>query len=480
MWDVLLINSAHQVPFVGGYALRINSRAVENQTGAMVAGVVTLVFLFCFLVPTKHAQAQAWGIGGEYEVRQDYRKNFALDTSNKDDLLRFEQELQLRWFYRYKDWLSVFLEAKVFGEHNVYNGGGARTSEVELERGETWVRFDNLFGRDLSLKIGRQNFDEPRKWWWDDDLDAIGLRYRQNSWRFEFAVSQEFVPVSLLDNIVEPENEGVTRVLARANWLYFWNHGLDLFFLYQDDRSATPPVGALVPANQEDASDATLWWGGLRLSGNQIAGQYGELFYWADFAGVLGNEILLDLSDADDSKKTVTSRKKQRVRGWAIDVGGRWQSELFTRPAFILGYARGSGDTNPDGTTDRAFRQTGLQSNDEEFRIYGEILRPELSNLQIPLVAVQFPLLSRSYVQFAYRRFRQLQAAPFVRDGRIQAEPNGINKDIGQEWMIYSLLKQWRDIEVELVGAAFRAGNAYGPSSGKMAYSFFTQVTWEF
>ncbi|MGB7951486.1 MAG: alginate export family protein [Candidatus Binatia bacterium] len=450
---------------------------------------VTVMFLFLFAVPIKLAGAQAlqygqpwtWEIGGEYEVRLDYRKNFALDNSKKDDLLRFDQELQLHWSYRYQDWLAVFLEGKVFGEHELYMGGGPRTSEVELERGETWVRFDNLFGRDLSLKIGRQNFDEPRKWWWDDDLDAIGLRYRQNSWLFEFAVAQDFLPVSAFDNVVEPENEGVTRVLARANWLYFWDHRLDLFFLYQNDRSATPPVGASVPANQEDPSDAKLWWGGLRLSGNQPAGEYGELSYWADVAGVAGNEILLGFSDDDDgNEKLVTSRKKQRVLGWALDVGGRWQLELVPRPVFILGYARGSGDTNPEGKTDRAFQQTRLQSNDEEFRTYGELLRPELSNLQIPVVALQFPVFARSYVEFAYRQFRQLHAAPFLRDGRIEAEPNGIDKNIGQEWMLYALLKQWENVEVELVGAAFRAGSAYGTSSGKMAYSFFTQVKWEF
>jgi hypothetical protein len=47
------------------------------------------------------------------------------------------------------------------------------------------VRFDNLFGRDLRLKVGRQNFEEPRRWYWDDDLDAVGMHYRSNSGFFE-------------------------------------------------------------------------------------------------------------------------------------------------------------------------------------------------------------------------------------------------------------------------------------------------------
>lgn len=166
--------------------------------------------------------------------------------------------------------------------------------------------------------------------------------------------------------------------------------------------------------------------------------------------------------------------------GWAVDAGGRWESELPVRPVFILGYALGSGDKNPERGSDRAFRQTGLQSNDEEFRTYGELLRPELSNLSIPVLAVQFPLFSKSHVEFAYRHFRQLQAAPFLRDARIEADPDGINKNIGQEWMLYFLIKDWKKIEIEMVGAAFRAGDAYGALSGKTAYSLFAKVTYEF
>lgn len=306
------------------------------------------------------------------------------------------------------------------------------------------------------------------------------MRYRGDSWFFELGVGQELPRKSLLEDFAEPENEGVLRVLARAHLLYFKNHGVDLFFLHQHDRSATPSVGALVRASREDPSDARLWWGGVRAMGKESGAQYGDLSYWADVAIVLGKEKLLELADTASNQKLVTSRTNQRVRGWAIDLGLRWDSQLPGQPLFTLGYALGSGDRNPERGSDRAFRQTGLQSNDEEFRTYGEILQPELSNLSIPVLAVQFPIFSKSRVEFAYRHFRQVRAAPFLRDARIEAEPNGINKNIGQEWMLYSLIKQWKKIEIELVGAAFRAGQAYGPLSGRMAYSLFTKVTYEF
>jgi alginate production protein len=448
----------------------------------MAVRVVALILLFCLLLAIGSARAQQpdWDIEGEYEVKLDYRKNFALYNRNRDDLFRFDQEFQLRWSYRPNDWISILIEGKLLGEHQLYTGGGGRRSEFEPERGETWIRFDQLFGHDLSLKLGRQNFEEPRRWWWDDDLDAAGLRYRHGSGLFEFGIARELPRKSLREKFSDPENEGVFRVLARANWLYSNNHGVDLFSLHHNDRSRTPSVGALVQPDSEDPSDARLWWGGIRASGSETAPSYGELSYWADAAIVLGKEKLLELADAPGNRELVTARRKQRVRGWAFDLGVRWDSPLPGEPLFTLGYAVGSGDKTPERGPDRAFRQTGLQSTDEEFRIYGELLQPELSNLSIPVVAVRFPILSKSYIEFAYRHFRQLHAAPFLRDARIEAEPNGINKNIGQEWMLYSLIKQWKKIEIELVGAAFRAGNAYGALSGKMAYSLFTKITFEF
>jgi alginate production protein len=446
----------------------------------MIVVALTLLFCVALAIGSAGAQQPAWDIEGEYEIIFDYRKNFALDRRNRDDLFLFEQEFQLRWSYRPTDWISILLEGKLLGEHQLYTGGGGRRSEFDPERGETWIRFDNLLGEDLTLKLGRQSFEEPRRWWWDDDLDAAGLRYRRGSGVFEFGVGRELPRKSLREKFSDPEHEGVFRALARTNWLYFNNHGLDLFSLYHDDRSRTPSVGAFVSPDSEDPSDARLWWGGIRASGSETAPAFGELSYWADAAIVVGKEKLLELDGAPGHPQVVTSRRKQRVRGWAFDLGLRWDSPLPGEPLFTLAYAIGSGDKTPESGSDRAFRQTGLQSDDEEFRTYGEILRPELSNLSIPVVAVRFPILSKTYIEFAYRHFRQLHAVPFLRDARIEAEPNGRNKNIGQEWMLYSLIKEWKKVEIELVGAAFRSGNAYGPRSGKMAYSLFTKITFEF
>lgn len=441
-----------------------------------------IAFLFFTALASHNAAAQnsSSEVSGEYEVKLDYRKNFALDRGHRDDLLRFDQELQLRWAYRHNDWISWLVEGKVLGEHQLFTGGRGRRSEVDPERGEMWLRLEQLLGRNLTLTIGRQNFEEPRRWWWDDDLDAVTIRYQDRSWLFEVGVGHELPRKSLLQHYSEPENRGVTRLLGRASWAYARAHQLDFFILHHNDHSKTPKINALVDSKDKDDSDARLSWVGLRLAGNPGSADHGSWSYWADIAGVVGSETVIDFSQAPANHDVVSSRRRQHVNGWAVDLGLQWHTHLSGQPTVTLGYAVGSGDKNPERGTDRSFRQTGLQSNDEEFRTYGELLRPELSNLQTPVIAIQFPILSKSHIELAYRYFRQVYATPFMRESRIDSELTGRSKNIGQEWMVQSVVKQWQNFEIELVGAVFRAGGAYGAAAGKTAYSLFTKVTWEF
>ena len=81
---------------------------------------------------------------------------------------------------------------------------------------------------------------------------------------------------------------------------------------------------------------------------------------------------------------------KIRLRGYALDASATYRiSNHPLNPKVTLGYAYGSGDDNPNDTTNHEFRQTGLQSNESKFggipkfKVYGEALDPELSNLKI-------------------------------------------------------------------------------------------------
>ena len=114
------------------------------------------------------------------------------------------------------------------------------------------------------------------------------------------------------------------------------------------------------------------------------------------------------------------------------------------------------------------------------FRYYGELLRPDLSNLQIWTVALGFCFWKDSSVEFAYHLYDQLYAAPVLLESRVNADPTGKRKGIGQEWDIIVGLEEWEQFQIEVIGALFRAGPAYGRSSGEIASSISFQLQYNF
>ncbi|MGK2942922.1 MAG: alginate export family protein [Immundisolibacter sp.] len=427
-------------------------------------------------------------IGGELKTQSRYLKDLALNPQKLDDVARIDQELQIEVSYPLNDRALVFLEGKVLYEAEVYAQDKSRKFERSLERGEMWLYLDQLFASNFSLQIGRQNFYEPRSWWWDQDLDAVRFHYNTLDWHAELSVARELGDVATELDRNDPQREDVLRVLGHTAWRWARNHRLDAFFLYHDDRSERQRVGELVTKEREDPSDATLIWAGGRLSGELDFAQHGEVDYWIEGAAVRGHERLLDFDRVSGrpDRRVVDSRAKRDVSGWAFESGVSWQAELPARPTLTLSYAFGSGDRNPGHGADRSFRQTGLQGDKarfggvDRFRYYGELLNPELSNLHIPTAAVGFSFWDASSVEFLYHHYRQVHAADFLRNGRVRSGPDGRSTDIGQEFDIVLGLEDWEPFEIEAVVSAFRAGAAYGSLAGNMAYAFFLNVDYNF
>ena len=122
----------------------------------------------------------------------------------------------------------------------------------------------------------------------------------------------------------------------------------------------------------------------------------------------------------------------------------------------------------------------GVFAGVNRFNYYGELLQPELSNLSIFTAAIGFPLLQDSSVELIYHRYRQVAAADFLRDARIDADPNGENPDIGEEWDLVFGFEPWSDLELELIGSLFKAGDAYDSSAGKTAFNIVFQFNYRF
>ena len=423
-------------------------------------------------------------IGGELGNNLRYRKDFELADDAEDDIFRLDQELQLEFFYRPAPHLAIFLEGKIDYEALLFAEDGDREVDWKIARGETWLFIDNVLGQGVGLQIGRQNFEENREWWWDEDLDAVRLHYAQRTWRVEFALAEEIARVATDEDRIDPEDVDIFRLLGRASWQWRRKHWLEAFFLYQHDHSSKQALGQRVARDQRDESDASLAWLGIRSTGKLEVGRTGRFDYWLDLAWVVGRETLFDFDriEGDDDRREVGERIDHDVAGAALDIGVSWQLPLTWRPAFTLGYAVASGDSDPERGTDNAFRQTGLEGNNgrfrgvNRFRYYGELLRPELSNLQIWTFAFGFRPLQDSSVELLYHLYYQTEAADFLRSARIDADPEGESRAIGQEWNVVIGIEEWEQVEIEWVGAIFRAGSAYGELSGELAYSISLKV----
>lgn len=229
----------------------------------------------------------------------------------------------------------------------------------------------------------------------------------------------------------------------------------------------------IVKPGREDESDADLFWYGVRFSGESETEHRGAFEYWVDAAKVVANEKLFEFEENEDGQNAVDEIIRQDVSGWGFDAGITWKTEKFYDMALTLGYALGSGDRNPEEGTDRSFRQTGFNEGDRRFQFYGELLNPDLSNLQIWTAAIGFPVGESSAVDFIYHNYRQVYPAEFLREADIEVDPEGIRKSIGDEFDIVLNFEEWENYEIECSGAIFSAGDSFGELSGETAYRLF-------
>ncbi len=418
-------------------------------------------------------------ITGEYDATLRERRNYVLDDRRnpniRDDLV---QELQLEFFWRYSDRAYVFVEGKALYEDEFRRTNGTGNTSGYLERGLTWLFVDGFARNRVGLQFGRQNVREFREWWWDADLDAARLYFDEGPLHAEVGVAKDVARLASRDAGILPHRKGLYRGLASVSWMWASRETLDFFVMRQQDLSETPLRGARIDEIHQDTSDANLTWFGLRAIGQRSLDSFGTIRYWADAAWVRGRETFTDFSSADIARAPVA----HRVSGSALDAGVSWQTPWPGKVAFTAGFARASGDRDGNDDIDSGFRQTGLHKNKgrffgvNRFRYYGEVSRPELSNLNVTTFAVGIPFFEASSAELVYHRYWQSVAATTMRDFRIDADLDGRQRDIGEEWNLVLGFRDLRQVDLIFTAGLFRAGSAYGAFAGKTATLFTGEV----
>ncbi|MGQ0723329.1 MAG: alginate export family protein [Candidatus Eiseniibacteriota bacterium] len=273
---------------------------------------------------------------------------------------------------------------------------------------------------DFAVQLGRQDFDEPREWLYDENLDGIRLHARRGRVRGEASLSTRW-------------NTDSGRLEDWTNWIVATNAAVA-------DRCE---AGAYLVHRRRsglDADDRPVWFG-VRSRGRLAGG----LHHWTELALLRGE---LD----------GVSRE-----AWATDVGVRLRLERRTRLSVTAGWAAGSGGDDEAGR----FRQTGLHDNNDKFggassfRYYGELLDPELSNLEVLTAGVGVRPLPSSSIDIVFHRYTQRRPVARLEDSNLDSRPDGLSTDIGEEWDLVAAFEEIPWMDVEYVFAVFAPGEAF-------------------
>jgi alginate production protein len=385
---------------------------------------------------TRYQLAPFLTFGAHIEVTYDYRTNLALDDRPDNDAAMGAPELSLAFSFDPDPSFQAYLNLAVSREI-VWKIEADRTKpseDAELELKEFFVWFRPPPGS-LSLQVGRQRFEDERQWLYDAELDAARLRYQRAPLAVELSLSQDSLVRK--DLLSSARGDRINNYVLYASYRPLEDFALDAYAIVRDDLSAPDRRRPIFL--------------GLRSHGEPIE----DLDYWAELGYVGGRD------------------GSSRLAGWGFDLGATYEFQGGPKPALTLGFAFGSGDRKPDDGIDRSFRQTGLQENEwdfggaTDFKYYGEVLDPELSNLAILTAGVGIRPSEKVSVDLVYHYYLQHKAATTLRDAGIDAEPSGRSRRLGSAVdLILGLEEIYDRFEVKAVLGYFAPGAAFPERNG--------------
>ncbi len=382
------------------------------------------------------------------ETRYERLSNRDLDDGTADDLAVLTPELSIDIAYRFSERVSGFLSLDA-ERRFIVDQGRDRTPEQDqsaLDLKELYLDIHDLWDHAM-LRAGRQAFDDRREWLYDAELDGLRFIHEWNGFALEASATRENI---VTENLLEKREPGrVNNYFLLARFQPAAKHELEAFYLVFDDRS-------------EDADNPVF----LGLQGQGRATD--ALDYWFVLAQVRGRE------------------GSTRLRGLGFDLGATYRFDTGWTPAITLGYAFGSGDSDPDDGVDRNFRQTGLQDNSyrfngvENFQFYGQTLDPELSNLSIATVGFGIRPSRRSSIDLIYHRYRQAEAVEGrLRGAQVRARADGEHRDLGQAVDLILGYHEISQLRLRAKLGYFMPGQAFGETASD-AYSVEFGVEYEF
>ena len=160
---------------------------------------------------TRYRLTRTLSFGADFGLDYSFRRNLDLDDRRRDDVALLTPELELAWSFDPVPAFQGFLNVALARPFVIMDSAGTvrrSLEEVTVEVKEAYVRAGRLTGGP-SVQIGRQRFDDERKWLYDEDLDAVRLRWVAETFAVELSASR--------NNLVRTKWGGPDEQIGRAH-----------------------------------------------------------------------------------------------------------------------------------------------------------------------------------------------------------------------------------------------------------------------
>jgi len=365
--------------------------------------------------------------GGFIELQADTERNYGLGTRSDDATSIFTPKFSPAFSYDPNQYLQIYvnptLETPVAFEETVDN---TQTTQAKLNLG--FMTLKNIVDG-ARLQVGRQRFIDSRRWLFNQSMDAARVGYEYGNLSLELSASQQdlFQGASFIN------------YYSYLDYKFGKRNHVGLFALYQDE--------------QHHDKNQPLFFG-LQSEGRILK----HLKYWIQTAIVRGTD------------------NTQHIRGEAIDVGLTQVFGGAMEPSITIGYAYGTGDSNPNDNVDTSFRQSGFQGNSDKFngvarfKYYGEVLDPKLSNLMIFTGGVGVRPGEKTSLDLVYHYYLQEYASQNISGSDLTTDPAGLSKQIGSEVDLIAGYQEIAALQTKLVLGYFLPGKAFAETSRDGAF----------
>jgi alginate production protein len=370
-------------------------------------------------------EAQEFSIDGRLSLGIQHLDNDELDSSQNAQT-SIAPEARLDFTYRPDDDIEAYVSLELGVDFDRDDGSWSTTERAELR--EAYLLIDDSIAKNVEFQIGRQDFEDGREWLYDERLDGVRLAYDHKEWRVEIGYGrEELVPKDVFRG--NPGRDKVDNFVLHAEYELTSDWDIAGYILKQDDRLA---------------SNVSPLFFGIQSEG-KIGSNFGHWFEFSLQRGTSGT---------------------RKLRATAFDFGAIYYLPADSKPAIFAGYAHGSGGGN--AATDRNFRQTGLQDNEDRItglgnvKYYGELLDPDLSNIEIFTAGVGIRPSASSSLEIVAHKYRQAKLDDDdIRGSSISPELNGNSKDIGTEVDAILALRLGNGLGLESKLGWFSPGKAF-------------------